>query len=197
LFHIPIKGLRFIKKYLSGAHKQSRSSLISLFLFWIFLIATILHIVFLLFIPTPTEWPGQFPYDFKRGWEFWAPFLRHLSLFREHFPIAGFIDLINGAFLTMFIYKMGLDLEAAIKSGDGNGDGKLAPSTYVDWAMGALFSGIIFASSRIAQADLSRATTYVVAIFVFSFVAYYFMYRLRRKLRIEEGKPVTKSDSET
>lgn len=170
------------------------------FIFWAFLIATILHVVFLVFVPTPTEWPGEFPYENVNPGksEFWAPFLRHLSLFSQHFSIIGFVDILNGAFLTMFVYKMGNDVKDAIRRGDGStkgrrkgkekDDGKLKPSTYVEWAMGALVSGIIFASSRLAITEIHRAYLYLVAIFVFSFVSYYFLYRLRRKLMLAEKK---------
>lgn len=156
-------------------------------LFWLFLIATILTVIFWIFIPTSTEWPGTFPYNIK--WEeFWAPFLRHLSLFPAHFPITRFIDVINGVFLTMFVYKIGLDLKQGIENGDGNK--KVGTSTYVEWAMGALLSGIIFASSSVATAARDRAiptaSVLLAAIFIFSFVSYYFLHKLRQKLRIEE-----------
>lgn len=167
-------------------------------LFWVFLFATILHIIFLVFVPTPSEWPGQFPYNVEWGdwWGFLAPFVRHLSLFPEHFPVVRFIDIINGAFLTMFIYKIGVDVRQ-VHGSNGNGEAKIATSTYVEWGMGALVSGIIFASSRVAAVDIASASIYIMSIFIFSFVSYYFLYKLRQKLRIEEGKSKVKNSSKT
>lgn len=166
-----------------------------------FLLATVLHVIYLVFIPTPKEWPGTFPYDIPDIW--WTPFVRHWSLFPQHFPVIRFIDIINGAFLTMFIYKIGRDIkEGRAQGGDGNGNEKVEitievpNSKYVEWAMGALFSGIIFASARLAHADIHRAAVYVAAIFIFSFVLYYFLYKLRQKLRMEEKGPKAKSDGE-
>lgn len=166
-------------------------------LFWTFLFATIIHIIFFVFVPTPNEWPGQFPYNVKWGdwWGFWAPFLRHLSLFPEHFSVIRFIDIINGAFLTMFVYKIGVDVKQE-SAQNGSRKAKVATSTYVEWAMGALVSGIIFASSRLLAVDPLSASVYIVSIFIFSFVSYYFLYKLRQKLRIDEGKPKVENSSE-
>jgi len=175
--------------------------------FWLFLIATVLNVIYWIFIPTPTEWPGQFPYDIN--WEeFWAPFLRHWSLLIDHFPITRFVDVINGVFLTMFVYKIGVDFKEGIKNEGGNGNKKIATSIYVEWAIGALLSGIIFASSRVittiaysirGQESLlsAKSVFYIAIIFTFSFVTYYFLYRLRKKLRIEEGKSEVRHNSET
>lgn len=175
------------------------------FLFWVFLLATVFHVIFSIVIPTAEEWPGKFPYNISledlREWEFWAPFVRHLSLFPQYFPITGFIDIINGAFLTVFIYKIGGDIRAQrTQDGDRDGNGgatatiRLPASKYVEWAMGAVFSGIIFASARIPIAPAHIAVVFLASIFVFSFVSYYFLYKLRRKLRAEEEG---KSESET
>lgn len=164
-------------------------------LFWTFLIATVLHVVFFVIVPTPDEWPGTFPYNIPSKW--WAPFLRHLSLFPQHFPVTRFIDIINGAFLTMFVYKIRVDVRVGIGNGDGNGNVRVASSTYVDWAIGALLSGIIFASSRLFAVDNVSKVIVLSSIFIFSFVSYYFLYRLRQKLRIEEEKSKVESVGET
>jgi len=167
------------------------------FLFWVFLLSTAAFVIFFVVVPTADEWPGTFPYDIEledlADWKFYAPFIRHLSLFPEHFSVTTFINIINAAFLTMFIYKIGEDVrEGRTQDGDGNGGLtnpiRIPNSKYVEWAMGALFSGIIFASARISTAVATTAVLYLISIFVFSFVTLYFLYDLRKKLRIEERK---------
>ena len=156
-------------------------------LFYLFLIATVLNIFFLLFVPTPQEWPGSFPdgvtWEDLRNLSIFEPFLKHLVLFNQHFAFANFIDIINGAFLTMFVYKIGIDLRTGIEKNEG----KVQMSVYVEWAMGSLISGIIFASARFIPATVSAGVLYVGAIVAFAFVLRYVLYNLRKKMKDEES----------
>jgi len=169
------------------------------FIFWIFLAVTIITVVFGIFLPNADEWPGTFPYDDSWSdngdWGFFAPFLRHLSLLPENFPISKFIDSINGVFLTIFVYKIGLKIKDVLKDGSTE---KLELSTYIEWALGAVVSGIIFASSKALSifSSTNDRVVYVGVIFTFSFVAYFFLFPLRRKLIHEQKNEDSKLNPE-
>lgn len=154
--------------------------------FWLFLITTALYIVWYIFVPTPAEWPGSGTFPLNFTWEnFWPAFIRHLAFFNEHFQAVRLIDVINSAFLTMFIYNIRID----IKTGVEGTKKKVESYVYVEWAMGSLVSGIIFSSARIATEAVPKASVYLAAIFLFAFISNYFLYQLRHKLKAEaQGK---------
>lgn len=165
------------------------------FLFYVFFMATVVTVFFYIFIPTPEEWPGSFPTDSPAiwKWSFWQPFIRHLSLFIENMSGPRLIGIVNLAFLTIFIYKIGIDIDEGIKE-----HGKPRISVYVDWAIGSLVSGIIFASARIDPGNPQSAAIYLALVFMFSFVAYFILYRLRQKLIDAEsisGKPASATET--
>jgi len=145
-------------------------------LFIVFFLATIVTMFYYLVVPTPNELPGTFP-DVSSETLWWA-IKRHVSLFPEHFTSLARLDLINYAFLTMFVRKIKKDFD------DGEG-GKI--STYIKWAIGSLLSGIIFTVSRLndTSTPFHMMVIYTALIIVFASLSY-LLYLLSVKVRNEE-----------
>jgi hypothetical protein len=146
-------------------------------------------VIFAIFIPTAGEWPGEFPYSID--WEsetaisdFFAPFIRHLSLFPQHFPIAKFIEIINGVFLTIFIFNIGKTVKESYIPCEGKIPKGIETSTYINWALGALISGIIFASSQTLSVFRSYTEKVIslIAIVVFACISYFVLLNLKKKM---------------
>jgi hypothetical protein len=166
---------------------RSLSWLISELLFWIFFGVTICYIVYIVFVPNAVEWNivtgthGGFPSNFS-----WSNIgngiLRHLALFGDHVNGQFLLNVINLAFLTMFIRNIGKD----VKKGIEQSEGKVPMSVYVEWAMGSLVSGIIFFSSTLNITETTQSELTIAVIVAFALVSNYALYNLRDKLKKEE-----------
>jgi hypothetical protein len=171
-------------------------------LFFLFLLVTVVFVLYTLFVPTPTEWgiatgevqknstgnyvavpnATSFPNNFNLTNLAKAEF-RHLAVIVDHITGAFLISTINFAFLTMFIRNSYGDIKKAI---DKERNGKVEMYVYVEWAMGSLISGILFFSSNVAGQSLVYAILYIGVIVAFAVVSTCILYRLREKLKKEK-----------
>ena len=184
-------------------------------LFILFLIVTVVFVLYTLFVPTPTEWgiatgelqrntnstgpsyvavpnATSFPSNFNLENLTKAEF-RHLAVIPEYITGSFLINTINFAFLTMFIRNIYGDIEDAI---DNERNGRVKMHVYVEWAMGALISGILFFSSSVAAQTIITAILYLVVIVVFAIVSTYILYGLRENLKKEDKTEKSKEKQE-
>jgi hypothetical protein len=169
-------------------------------LFWIFLAITIAYIIYIVIIPTPTEWgivtgelqrtstgfyvarlnASSFPNDFTLD-NFIKAVVRHWSFMDAHINSTFMITTISFAFLTMFIRNIGRTMRQLFNKGE-----TVPISTYIEWAIGSLISGILFFSSNINAYNLTQASISIGVIVVFAVTSYFILYELRKKLKTDE-----------
>ncbi len=163
------------------------SKLISL-LFWIFFIAAIAYIVFTIIVPRPSEWEavtkqiGGFPENFTLKY-FGEAIIRHLAFWSNYLSIPFLINTINFTFLTIFIRH----IEKNYKNLDYC-NGKIRLSVYVEWAMVALISGILYFSALVTSSDFLDTISRVTAIVVFALILYFVLFKFRNDLKEKEDK---------
>ncbi len=162
-------------------------------LFYLFFFATIFYILYTIFIPTAAQWeavtnqmhgfPNNFnPTNFEKG------VFRHLALWPESINVSFLINTINFTFLTIFIRHIQKSYKELNLP-----NGKIRLSVYVEWAMVALISGILYFSASINISDILYTLPNIVIITVFALVLYFVLHRFRIKLEDNERMEETKA----